>query len=402
MPSALPFDVRKKIVSRRKSGQTFKQIAKDLGCSESGAKKIMGLYKQEGEQAYKNKYSNCGRFSPYGEEIREEIKDIRDNRQGGDYVYSKLVNLHPDKDVPSARTMTNWWQQEGTNRERGRPTDQEKSGWSENAHDVWQLDGKEKVELQTGEKVSWLNMADEGTAAHLKASVQPCKTVSEMCAQQIVMAVNGAFSRWGLPKRIKIDNGQPLKVPKHLDIPTFPVLWWIGLGIEVTPNRVRRPQENGIVENLQGTLACWTNPKGQASIEQLQKRLDEESEFQRDIYQLPKKGKKTRKQLHPELYTNPRTYNADNFDIQRVYKYLEQQVWYRRVGQGGRIRFYNMEIYIGKAFKHQQLTITFDPINLIWMVRDKKGTLLKTCNKNVPTQQQIKEFALGTSKEVTT
>ena len=49
-----------------------------------------------------------------------------------------------------------------------------------------------------------------------------------------------------------------------------------------------------IVEGLQGTLNVWANPKAQNSIENLQKRLDEESDFQRNYYHIPEKNHKTR------------------------------------------------------------------------------------------------------------
>jgi len=126
MGKPLAYDVRVKIVARVKSGEDYQEIATDLGCSESGVKKIWYAYKKEGEAAFHTKYSNCGVSSPYGAEIREEVNQIRDNMQGGDYVHSKLVSANPDRDVPSARTLNKWWVEEGTNRKKGRPTKQEK------------------------------------------------------------------------------------------------------------------------------------------------------------------------------------------------------------------------------------------------------------------------------------
>ena len=66
-------------------------------------------------------------------------------------------------------------------------------------------------------------------------------------------AVNHCFEKEGLPVRIKIDNGLPLVHPHQRDLPTRTVLWWVGLGIEVVCNKPRCPQQNGTVENLQGT-----------------------------------------------------------------------------------------------------------------------------------------------------
>lgn len=40
-----------------------------------------------------------------------------------------------------------------------------KKNWSKQAHQVWQVDGKEQVSLASGEQVSWMNIADEATTA---------------------------------------------------------------------------------------------------------------------------------------------------------------------------------------------------------------------------------------------
>lgn len=126
MGKAIPFDYRVKIVDRLKEGEKVKALSKELGYSESGIKKIWYAYKNEGLKAFKNKYSNCGRSSIYGEEVRGLINEIRDNDQGGGYVRSKLGQKHPEKLIPSERTIQRWWVKEGTNRKKGRPLDVEK------------------------------------------------------------------------------------------------------------------------------------------------------------------------------------------------------------------------------------------------------------------------------------
>ena len=229
-----------------------------------------------------------------------------------------------------------------------------------------------------------MNVADEATGAHLKASVHSCSNVSQMNRGKIVDDLNKCFECWGLPENIKIDNGPPLVVPKHLDVPTLATLWWVGLGINVIQNTVRRPQENGIVECLQGTLHSWTNPKGQDSIENLQERLDKESDFQRNEYKLPKKKNKTRIELFPKLATNPRQYDPDGFEIKRVYSYLDKKVWHRQIRKGGVISFWGSDIYISKSLAKEEVCVTFDPIEIQWVVRKKDGTLLKTFKKKIP------------------
>ncbi len=239
-----------------------------------------------------------------------------------------------------------------------------------------------------------MNLADEGTTAHLKAIVQDCPTVGSMSEQSVTGLINNCFKNWGLPKQIKIDNGHPFVTPGYRDVPTKSKMWWIGLGIQVIQNQLRSPQQNGAVECLQGIMKNWSNPKDQDCIEDLQKRLDEESNFQRNHYRIPAKENKTRIELHPTLQSNPRKYDPDNFDINLVYDFLSEQVWERNINNGGYVNIMGERIYISYKIKKQPITITFDPIEKQWLIRKENGTLLKTSTSGVPTEEQIKNFAI--------
>ena len=277
-----------------------------------------------------------------------------------------------------------------------------KKKWSKTAHETWQIDGKEQVALENGEQVSWMNIADEGTSSHLKARVHSETTVAEMNPQLATQDVNKSFERWGLPLHIKIDNGRPFVNPRVRDVPTKTKLWWIGLGIKVIQNAPRCPQQNGIVESLQGTLCSWSNPAGQTNITALQQRIDEESDFQRNHYRLPAKKHKTRIELYPELEQNPRQYHPDLFDINRVYEYLSKKAWSRTVNNSGDVGFFGYAIYIGTKYTKFTITVTFDPQEKHWRFSKEDGTLIKTSRRGVPCENEIKTFALMSKNSGTT
>lgn len=239
-----------------------------------------------------------------------------------------------------------------------------------------------------------MNIADEGTTAHLKAILQDCRTVNSMSEQSVIRSINTCFKTWGLPKQIKIDNGHPFVTPGYRDVPTKSKMWWIGLGIQVIQNQLRSPQQNGAVECLQGIMKSWSNPKAQKCIKSLQQRLDKESDFQRNHYQIPGKGNQTRIELYPSLQSNPRRYDPDKFDISLVYAFLSEQVWKRSINSGGKVNMIGIEIYISYKMKKQPVTITFDPFETKWLIRNENGTLLKTSTRGVPTEKQIRDFAI--------
>lgn len=126
MGKAIPYDYRVKIIARMKLGEQAKDLANEMGYSEGGVKKIWYAYKKRGKSAFKNNYSNCGRMSIYNATVRQKVKEIRDNSQGGGYVRSKLEQKFPNQIAPSERTLQRWWLAEGTNRKKGKPTASEK------------------------------------------------------------------------------------------------------------------------------------------------------------------------------------------------------------------------------------------------------------------------------------
>jgi len=225
----------------------------------------------------------------------------------------------------------------------------------------------------------------------------PCNIVEKIKGDKACQAITRCFEEWGLPQRIKIDNGIPLANVDRREIPTLTQLWWIGLGIEVHLNNFHTPQQNGTVEGLQGIGLRWSSPHQYDNIENYQTRINATSSFQREDFRIRKLGDKTRKELYPQLWTNPRKYRATKFCIKKVHDNLSQRVWQRVVGTAGSFKFWKMQFYIGKQFANQKVTITFDPIKLQWMVRTTKGQLLKTNQKMPFTKKLILQHA-GISK----
>ena len=126
MGKAIPYDYRLKIVERIKSGESYDAITEEMGYSKSGIKKIWYAFKKEGEASLKNKYTNCGRNSDYTSAVRDAVKELRDNEQGGGYIRSKLLQKYPQLAAPSERTLQRWWVIEGSNNKKGRPEAVEK------------------------------------------------------------------------------------------------------------------------------------------------------------------------------------------------------------------------------------------------------------------------------------
>lgn len=272
------------------------------------------------------------------------------------------------------------------------------SHWTQTAHDTWQVDGKEHIALASEQEVSWLNVADEGTGALLNNRVQHQAVMTQWSEAEACAVLEQTFEQWTLPRCIKIDNGLPFVNSKCRDNPTMPILWWVGLGIKVIQNTPRQPQENGIVEHLQGTTHRWVNPGLYHTPAQLQEATLEVARRQREVYRIRRKQDKTRLELHPNLTQNPRPYRRTLFSIQRVYQYLAQFVWERKVQPAGTIKLFGKSLPVGYKWRGQKVCVTFDPALNAWIIAlSQAGTQLNICPNTWITQHTIFQ-AIGFSK----
>jgi hypothetical protein len=131
-----------------------------------------------------------------------------------------------------------------------------------------------------------------------------------------------AFARWGLPRRLRVDNGKPWG--SWSDLPPALALWLIGLGLDLLGNDPRRPQPNGVVERSQGTAKRWAEPHTCRTAAELQTRLDADDVWQRERY--PVAQGRSRWQLFPGLAHTGRPYReadeARAWGLQRVRDHL--------------------------------------------------------------------------------
>ena len=221
----------------------------------------------------------------------------------------------------------------------------------------------------------------------------PSRIVEGINRSEACQSVNACMLAWGMPKRIKIDNGYPFANADNRDIPTKSELWWLGLGIEVRLNDPGVPQQNGIVEGLQDTTFRWVDSQRFETQTHYQQALNEAGRIQREVYRIRRHKDLTRKQLYPQLWENNRNFNPKLFSMQAIYDNLALRVWKREVIKGGTVKFWKKSIYLGKKFYRWKIYITCDPIEKIWMLRTKDGRLMKTYDKELFSEFEILEFA---------
>jgi hypothetical protein len=187
-----------------------------------------------------------------------------------------------------------------------------------------------------------------------------------------------AFRRWGLPARIRIDNGKPWG--SWSDLPPVLALWLIGLGIDLLWIPVRQPRRNGVVERSQGTGKRWGDPARCDDAAQLQRALDEADRLQRELY--PYVGDRARMQVWPGLEHAGRPYHARHeprrWRLERVLEHLAGYAVPRRVDRTGLVSVYDRSYYVGVAHRGRDVYVQFDPQRREWVFSDRAGQCLRS------------------------
>lgn len=246
-------------------------------------------------------------------------------------------------------------------------------------------------------------MVDKKSGALLQSPCFNKGKINQVSEQAIKDELIQAFSIWGKPKTIRLDNGRPLGDPQRKSIPTLG-LWLIACGIEVIYNRPRRPTDNASVERMQQTTKNWAEIKQAKHLENLQEKLNHVAIIQREKYKVSRLGNQTRKTVFPQLWTNCNYYIQNDFDAQKAFQHLDSYRFARIVSKNGIISLYGNTYTIGKKWSNHTVSIRFESQNKLWLVYDKTGTLVKELNARNFTQKHLWNLTLcqrTSSKKIT-
>jgi hypothetical protein len=187
-----------------------------------------------------------------------------------------------------------------------------------------------------------------------------------------------AFTRWGLPTWMRVDNGYPWG--SKGDWPTDLALWLMGLGIQMWWNTPQRPEENGVVERSQGTGKRWSEPGQCGDATALQAKIDELDDVQRRLY--PYREKQSRWEWYPGLAHSGRSYERGQEDSrwnwQHVADHLSNYCVLRQVDQKGQISLYNRNHDVGVRHRQQPVWVMFHGAECQWVVANQHGTIFKS------------------------
>lgn len=215
-------------------------------------------------------------------------------------------------------------------------------------------------------------------------------------------ALRLAFTQWGRPKGFRVDNGTPWG--SKGDWPTDLALWLIGLGVTMTWNPARTPQDNGVVERSQGTGKRWTEPSTCQDADELQRRMDDMDRIQREVY--PSIQGQSRWQAFPGLQQVERPYRKSwekrHWDLELVLAHMAEYSAVRRVDSKGQVSVYGRSHYVGKKHQGQDIYVLLDPVDREWVFATPAGVQLRRKSAEEITRERIRKLQVTNRRKPAT
>lgn len=400
MARALAVPVRLAVFRRWQRGQTAAEIADALALAPRTVRHLLQRFRRRPE-GLAPAYDRCGWPRPWPDPaVYQQALELRRLHPGWGAGLIRVVlrERWPKAVLPSTRTLRRWFSRAGLGpAPRGRKPSPPRDR-ATRVHDVWQMDAVEQLRLRDGRRASWLRLTDEFSGAVLHTKAFAVGRWSQVDAAAIQGELRQAFTRWGRPQRLRVDNGSPWG--SKGDLPTGLALWVVGLEVAVIWNPPRQPRRNAVVERSQGVSQQWVEPQTCADAAELQRRLDRMDRIQREVY--PGVAGRSRLERHPELAHSGREYTpaweARHWDLRRVLHDLAEYAVPRRVDQKGEIWLYDHSYWVGKPWVGQVIYVSVDPQTGEWVYQDHRGGVIRRHTAPELTQEAITSLRFGTSR----
>lgn len=253
----------------------FAEICREFGISRKTGYKWQARYGEEGWEGLRDQ-SRAAHYHP--NEVLEEVERAVVNARRGHPTWGPvklrewLDRKEPKIHWPADSTIGEILQRNGLivpRRRRAKATPNA-AGLEEalEPNDIWCVDYKGWFQCGDGTRCDPLTMTDASSRYLLR-----CRAVGGVDYKSARPVFESAFREYGLPGRIRSDNGTPFASVGIGGISRLS-MWWIQLGIR--PERIRPgcPQENGRHERMHRTLKQDTAGPPKANLQLQQQAFD--------------------------------------------------------------------------------------------------------------------------------
>lgn len=244
------------IADHLRATTTFSELCCRYGISRKTGYKWVARYQNLGFDGLLEQSRRPNKHplqTPYP--VRKAIVDLRTRHRdppGAKKLRVLLNQRYPDWPIPSETTIYNILVQEGLihsprRRKRVAPGQRPFSAVHQ-PNDVWSADFKGQFKTKDGTWCYPLTIMDHHTRYLLA-----CNNQSGTLSKQTQSAFETLFREYGLPWRIRTDNGVPFASHSPGGL-TRLSKWWVRLGITHERIDPGKPQQNGRHERMHRTL----------------------------------------------------------------------------------------------------------------------------------------------------
>jgi putative transposase len=319
------------------------ELAERFGISRKTAHKWIGRYEEDGQAGYQEQ-SRRPHSCPWQTELAvvEQLVGLR--KAHPHWGPRKLLNLmqerHRDWELPAPSTAALILARQGLVRSRRRYRRAHPGcpkTVPQGPNDIWAADYKGQFRLKNGQYCFPLTISDLASRYLLGCDAHPA--ISFERTQQHLSRL---FEAYGLPNRIRTDNGTPFASNALARLSQLSV-WFIKLGIYPELIEPGEPQQNGVHERMHRTLKQEATVPPSSSLRAQQHRFDrfrEEFNAERPHEAL---GMKRPAQVYQASGRSmPRRIEAYDYPAHCLV---------RRVSHGGTIRVFKNQVFVSNTLQ---------------------------------------------------
>jgi putative transposase len=336
-------DKRKELIEAYVNGGSMTELCKIYRVSRKTAYKWFNRFLELGEEKglkdlSKAPHQPVRKFTDQQFDKAIELK-LRKRTWGPKKILARLEEEYPKEPWPSPTRLYEVFKDQHLvtpRRFRRRMPATHPLGYVNNSNDVWMADFKGWFLTKDGKKCEPLTITD----GHTRYLIS-CTHVAKKSADFIWPIFEEAFRKYGLPNRLRTDNGPPFGC---LGIGRLTSLSIRLIKAGVVPEWINpgHPEENGRHERFHGTLKqAVASPPAESLKEQIarMKAFQEEYNYERPHEAL---GQETPGRHY---YSSPREWDG----VLRQPEYDTKQMNVRKVCQSGCIWLNQKEYYVGQV-----------------------------------------------------
>ena len=340
-------------------GSNMSQLCQRYSIARKTGYKWLARFRKEGEVGLVNQSRRPRTFhEPTDPAMEELILKVRDEHPtwGGRKIRARLQQLDHER-VPSASTITAIlhrhgliWERESLNRGPMQRFERE------HPNELWQMDFKGEFRLSNGQWCYPLTILDDHSRFSLLLSA--CGNEQRPTVQAELIK---AFRRYGLPRKMLMDNGPPWGVPIAPGSPTMLSVWLMGLDVNVCHGRPYHPQTQGKEERFHRTLKQEVL---QGRTFETLKHVQSHFDTWREVY--------NHERPHEALSLKPPAsryqVSARAYPEQLASFEYDESFAVRRVHDTGRLAFGGKVYRVSKAFANRDVGVRATDQDGIWAV----------------------------------